>query len=222
MSRSIKIDPERRAQIGVEKRARTKAVILEAAFRVIGREQGQLARSEEVCKEAGIARATFYTYFSSFEELLAALSYELTHDFNRAVLDYCATLGDPAEEHAAALRYYLKKAAGDHQWGWGMVNISWSGPIFGADTWSAASATIERGISSGIFKVENAEVSRDLLLGTALSAMTTVLRGGGGLDYPEMVVRHTLAALGLSRHQAARIAERDLPEITVPSRPMVT
>jgi len=203
---------KRRAEIGLEKRARTRAAILDATFQAIGHEHGRLARIEQVCELAGIARPTFYTYFSSMEELFAALSFELSHDFNSAVLAYCAQLEDRAEETAAAIRYYLRKAAADEHWGWGMVNLSLGGPIFGAETTAAATTTVSSGIKSGVFKVRDAKVGRDMVLGTSLAAMTTLLRGERARNYPELIAQHILVGLGVTASRAERIISKPLPD----------
>lgn len=212
MAESKVVNVERRAQIGQERRARTRAAILDATFQVIGHENGRLARIEQVTELADIARPTFYTYFSSMEELLAALSYELSHEFNTAVLAYCRDLENSAEEAAAGIRYYLDKAGGDHKWGWGMVNLSFGGPIFGAETCAAATATVAKGMADGAFKVEDANVGRDMVLGTALAAMTTLLRGKCAPDYPQMVVRTILVGLGVPAQKAERLATKTLPD----------
>jgi AcrR family transcriptional regulator len=214
MGEGSAINLERRAEIGQEKRARTRANILDAAFRVLGQENGRLARIEQITELARIARPTFYTYFRSMEELFAALSYELSHEFNSAVLAYCAQLSDYAEVAAAAIRYYLRKAAGDRMWGWGMVNVSLSGPIFGAETCAAATNTVAQGIKSGIFKVRDVKVGRDMVLGTAVAAMTTLLRGEAESDYPEVVAKHILIGLGVSVKRADRVATKLLPDPT--------
>ena len=206
------ISVERRAQIGAEKRARTRAAILEATFQAIGRENGRLARIEQVCEAAQIARPTFYTYFSSLEELFEALSYEMSHEFNSAVLAYCALQDDPAKEASAGIRYYLHKAASDHRWGWGMVNLSFGGPIFGVETYDAVTSTVTRGIQSGSFKAHDVNVARDMVLGTAMAAMTTLLGGTAGVEYPDIVARQILVGLGVHAQRAYRITSQDLPD----------
>lgn len=212
MSKTRAISAERRAQIGAEKRARTRAAILEATFQVIGKENGRLARIEQVCEAAQIARPTFYTYFSSLEELFEALSYEMSHEFNTAVLAYCALQDDPAKEGSAGIRYYLRKAAKDHRWGWGMVNLSFGGPIFGAETYDAVTNTVRRGIESGSFRVHDVNVGRDMVLGTAMAAMTTLLGGTASDDYPEIVARQILVGLGVHAQRAYRITTQELPD----------
>lgn len=140
-----RIDLDRRAQIGEEKRGRTRRQILAVAFELLGHDNGLATRIEEICVAAGISRGTFYNHFSGIAELFSALSYELSHDFNVAVMDTIARMPTAAERAAAAIRYYLNRAAADPKWGWAMVNISSGGPIFGEDTFVAARQTANRG-----------------------------------------------------------------------------
>ena len=79
------INLQRRAEIGAERRARTRAAILTAGFEVLGGEHGRAARVEDICAAARIARGTFYYYFPSMEAFFEALSFELTAHFDKAV-----------------------------------------------------------------------------------------------------------------------------------------
>ncbi|SCB40300.1 TetR/AcrR family transcriptional regulator [Rhizobium hainanense] len=189
-----KISPERRVQIGKEKRARTRATILSAAFDLLGRPHGRSTRIEEVCLAATVSRGTFYNYFSDIDELFEVLTYEMSHEFNIAVQELMQTLPNCAMRVALAIRYYLHRARQDRSWGWAMVNLSSVGPIFGADTFQYATASVQEGVSSGEFQVQSVKIGRDMMIGTVLASMTTLLREEQEEDYPEKVVRQILSA----------------------------
>ncbi|MGO7581973.1 TetR/AcrR family transcriptional regulator [Rhizobium ruizarguesonis] len=191
---ATKISPERRAQIGVEKRARTRATILSAAFHLLGRPNGRSTRIEEVCGIALISRGTFYNYFSDIDELFEVLTYEMSHEFNVAVQELMRTFPICAMRVALAIRYYLHRARQDHSWGWAMVNLSSVGPIFGSDTFKYATASVQEGIESGEFKLQSVTIGRDMMIGTVLASMTTLLRQEQEHDHPEKVVRQILSA----------------------------
>lgn len=197
----------------MDKRARTRAAILDATFQVIGHEHGRLARIEQITEVAKIARPTFYTYFSSMEELFSALSYELSHEFNNAVTAYAQTFANAAETKAFAIRSYLHKAATDHQWGWGMINLSYGAPLFGADTNAAAMATVQEGIESGVFKITDVRLGRDLVLGAALAGMKTLMSEPCPADYAETITRHILISLGVTAARADKLVSTPLPDI---------
>jgi AcrR family transcriptional regulator len=211
-SRKPKIDVERRAQIGQEKRARTRATVLEVAFSLLGRERGLTTRIDEICEAAGISRGTFYNYFTSMDELFDALSYELNHDFNRAVTAVVGRMPRAADRAGSAIRYYLERARKDPKWAWAMVNISAGGPIFGADTYAHAQRTTEEGIESGEFDLISAESGRDLQLGATLAAMITQLHNPSSPTYPAVVARHVLRGMGVAKKRVEQIISRPLPD----------
>lgn len=210
-----KIDPERRAQIGQEKRARTRAEILDAAFTLLGRERGLTTRIEEICDSAGVSRGTFYNYFNGMVELFDALSHHINHDFNRAVMDTIDRLPSAAERAGAAIRYFLDRAIKDPKWGWAMVNVSAGGPIFGAETYANAQRTAEEGIASGEFKLTGPISGRDLQLGAGLAAMITQLRNPPSPTYSASVARHVLRGMGVPKKRVEQIVSRSLPEPTI-------
>lgn len=206
------INVERRAQIGEEKRARTRAKILETAFALIGREKGRFTMVDEVCRESGISRGTFYNYFTSIEELFEALCYELSHDFNNAVLELVAQMDSDVERVSAAIRYYLDKAITDKAWGWAMINISISGYIFGIETYRHAETTIKDGMASGSFAIKNLNLGRDMLLGATFGAMISCLRGDVDDSYPAEIASEILLGLGVSADLAAKVVAIRLVE----------
>ena len=203
---------ERQPKVLPDKRARTRAAILDATFEVIGHEFGRWARVEQITEVAQIARPTFYTYFSSMEELYAALSFELSHDFNNAVIA-SQTFKEPAEITSFSVRSYLAKAASDHQWGWGMLNLSCGAPLFGAETTAAATMNLQLGIDRGIFKLADVRVGRDMTLGTVLAAMKTLMTEPCPPDYPEVIARHILISLGVTAKRADKIVQMPIPDI---------
>lgn len=208
-----KIDLGRRAEIGKQKRARTRKQILDVAFLLLGREHGLSTRIEEICEAAGISRGTFYNHFSTTEELFAGLSYELSHDFNVAVTALLNRLPTAAQRVSAAVRYYIERALSDPQWGWAMVNVSAGGPIFGADTHAAALATAAEGIAAGEFDLPRAELGRDLQVGAALAAIQTQLREPQSHGYAAEVANRVLLGMGISRESATAITNEQLAPI---------
>lgn len=206
------IDVARRAEIGKEKRARTRAAVLEAAFELLGHEHGLTTRIEEICEAAQISRGTFYNYFNSMEEVYNALSFELNHDFNRAVTVLLNQMPFAAERVGAAVRYYLERALKDPKWAWAMIHVSAGGPIFGADTYQHAQATAEEGIASGEFEMTGPDSGRDIQLGVTLAAMITQLRHPQSGNYPAAIARHVLRAMGVPAKRVEEIIKRPLKD----------
>ncbi len=128
---SPNIDLARRAEIAAQKRSRTRASILLAAFRLIGEEHGYFQRVEDFCTAAGISRGTFYNYFSGVDVLHEELANELSRDFDMAVHGVMQALDSATARTAAAVRYYMRAAMENPRWGWAMVHTSLGRDVFG-------------------------------------------------------------------------------------------
>lgn len=198
------------------KRERTRKKILEAAFGLIGNEKGLTVRIEEICAAAHISRGTFYNYFTSLEQLFEVLAIELSHDLNAALVSTWDETRSHAEGSNAAIQHYLNYARRDPAWTWAMVHLSAFGPTFGAEAWEACYDSIARGIEAGEFDVPNATVGRDLMTGTVMATVRTMLRPGSDRSEPRIVSYHLLRALGVPDGRAKRITNTPLPEIVVP------
>ena len=198
------------------KRERTRKKILDAAFRLIGNEEGLTVRIEEICAAAHVSRGTFYNYFTSLEQLFEVLAIELSHDLNRALVSTWDETQSHAEGSNAAIQHYLNYARRDPAWAWAMVHLSAFGPTFGAEAWDACYRSIAKGIEAGEFDVPSATVGRDLMTGTVLATVRTTLRTGGGRSQSRVVAYHLLRALGVTDARAREIADNPLPDLVVP------
>lgn len=92
-------------------RAKTREAVVETALRLFS-EHGYLGvRVEDIAREAGVSRATFYKYFAEREEILAALMARLFEDGTEAVEDIAAedSAGDIAERVKSAARQLVSK-----------------------------------------------------------------------------------------------------------------
>ena len=207
------INLERRAEIGRERRARTRAQIVAAAFELFGEEGGLYVRIEDIAAKAGVTRATFYNHFAGMAELRDALTYELTHDFLTAVSLTILELADPRAKAAVAFRFYLHRARADRSWAWSILNMSANGVLFGAETQRHAQETVREGMEAGVLSLAVSELGRDLFLGTAIAAIAAMLRENLPGDYPELVTEHILRGLGVPVEEARGFARMPMPRL---------
>jgi AcrR family transcriptional regulator len=209
------IDLARRAEIAAEKRARTRAGILLAAFRLIGEERGDFQRVEDFCTAAAVSRGTFYNYFTGVEQLYDTLATELSRDFDVAVHGVIEQLKGPSAQTAAAVRYYMRAAMDNPRWGWAMVHTSLGKDVFGPDVSERAKRTIQQGIDAGEFNVSSAELGKVLLLGSGLAGILDIVRGRVGPEFPEDMARHILIGLGVPAAKAGKLITLPLPALTL-------
>ena len=84
-------------QSGSRARARTRALLLDAALRVFARKGAGAAAIHEVAAEAGVSNGTFYNYFRTREELLEAASLALAERVIEESRSLSEGVVDPAE-----------------------------------------------------------------------------------------------------------------------------
>lgn len=203
---------ERRVKKGHERRTQTRLAIIRAAFELLGRPQGRSSRIEEICESAGVSRATFYNYFPSVEDLFRETSFAISHDFNDAVRAVIRRMPGGAIRLAFGLRYMLHRTQEDPAWGWAMVNLSVGGVFFGEEVRRYATEAIEEGLVTEQFSIPSAAIGFDLVMGTALSAMTTMLLSERAADYAEMIVTQIFRGLGVSDTLISKCVLPPLPD----------
>lgn len=206
------IDLARRAEIGADRRNRTRTRLLAAARILLGTEEGRGTRIEDVCATAKVARGTFYNHFNSIDDLRAALFEEVSLSFDQAVHQAFEALETPAQRTCAAVRYYLRHMLDDRQWGWCMVNTGMGIGFFHDTVIERVTETIQQGIDAGEFSIASAVAGRDILLGAGLASAISLLAGEVTIDHIDHVAHGVLRSLGIDEATALKVlAEPLLP-----------
>ncbi len=109
-------DPIRRAEIGRERRAKTRAQLLAAAKSLFARRAIESVTVDDVVKEAGVAKGTFYIHFKDLQELIATVAVELVATIDSLLQPGRLSLADPAHRIAFGCCCFIDKAFGDPEW----------------------------------------------------------------------------------------------------------
>ena len=111
-----KINPIRRAEIGREKRARTRAELVAAANSLFAKQAVESVTVDDVVREAGVAKGTFYVHFDGLDALTAAVAEELVQSFDEMLQADRLSLADPALRIAFGCSSFIDKALNDPRW----------------------------------------------------------------------------------------------------------
>src|SRR4029450_11772318 len=111
-----RIDLARRAEIGREKRARTRAQIVEAGAMLLAERPLEAVSVDVVVETAGVAKGTFYYHFQSMEELAAAVGEKLGESFDELLAPARLSLRDPIARLSFAFTQFLEKATAAPVW----------------------------------------------------------------------------------------------------------
>ena len=201
---------ERRAEIGRERRERTRARILSAAARVIANRGEDNVTIEDLITAADVARGTFYNYFDSRDMLIDQLWSHVGQQPFQRIQERCAAIADPAERLVVELRLVIAQAAADETWGWLVYSMSGQRHV-NDDLLTYPSIDLRAGAATGRFRLEHLGSARDLVVAISRSLLRATLEHHASVDHRAETCRLILCALGLPPGEASRLSTAPLP-----------
>ena len=194
-----KVDLARRAEIGREKRARTRAQIVEAGATLLAERPPGALTVDAVVEAAGVAKGTFYYHFQSIGELAAAVGAGLGRSFDELLTPARLELRDPIERLSFAFTKFLERVSSDADWARLVIQSSQSPAEFGLGVRANLKADIGEAIAQGRVSVRDVELAADIVIGIWLQVTRGFLERGTRPESTSQALDATLRALGLGQ-----------------------
>ncbi|PSJ56208.1 TetR/AcrR family transcriptional regulator [Pseudaminobacter soli (ex Li et al. 2025)] len=191
-----KIDLDRRAEIGREKRARTRAQILEAGTMLLAERPPEALTVDAIVEAAGVAKGTFYYHFQGIEELAAAVGERLGESFDDLLTAARLELPDPIARLSFAFTQFLDRAISDPVWARLVVQSSHAPTEFARSIRAHLKADLTEAIDQGRLTVRDVEMAADIVLGIWLQVVRSSLERRPAPDLAGQALRAVLRALG--------------------------
>ena len=195
-----RIDLARRAEIGREKRARTRAQIVDAGATLLAERPSKALTVDAVVETAGVAKGTFYYHFQSIDELAAAVGAKLGESFNELLTPLRLELRNPIERLSFAFTKFLERAGTDADWARLVVQSSQSPTEFGQGVRANLKADIAEAIVEGRVGMRDVELAADIVMGIWLQVARGILERGARPELTRQAVEAVLRALGPRHH----------------------
>jgi AcrR family transcriptional regulator len=192
-------------------RERTKTLLLDAALRLFARQGIGATAIHEIAAEAGVANGTFYNYFRTRDEVVEAVSVRLAERLQEEITASAAGVTDAAERMAIGTRRFVLQAVRDPVWAAALIRVSTSRAAALARTAGPALHDLRLGRRQGRFTYRNEVAALDLITGTVLAGMRSVLEGRAGAEHPSLIAGLVLRGLGISAAEADAMVRRPLP-----------
>lgn len=204
-----------RTRVGVARREKTRALIMKNAIAVFAKKGPDLPVVDDFIAAAGVSRGTFYNYFNTSSELLAALTGEMSDEALGVIDPQVLKFDDPATRMCVGTRLYVQVACRYPLWGRFLTRIGSNHAVRGKLLDTYLTRDVELGIIAGRFKVDSALVVRDMILGSIFFGIETLLTEAGrsGSSHIEEMMYLVLHGIGLSSEEARQIAFMQLPEV---------
>lgn len=161
------IDPVRRAEIGREKRARTRAALVKSACILFASHPVESVTVDDVVKQAGVARGTFYSHFVDLPALVAAVELELVDSLDELLQPARLSIEDPLERLAFGCSRFLGKAAADPAWARLVARLGTRVPV-GSETLVARVTEDLRRLATGSSDAVPPALGLEIVLGLML------------------------------------------------------
>jgi len=203
-----KVDLNRRAEIGRERRARTRAQLVEAARILLTSRSIASVTVEDVTRQAGTSKGAFYSHFSRLEDLWTAVAAELARVFDEVARASRTAVIDPVEGIAAGCAAFIDEAQRNPPWGALIAHGLWAFPTVAFTARERLTEDLRRAQSQDRLASFSEEVGFDLVVGVVIQAMRSASEARlSPSDVPD-VVQGILRALGITPKDAESAMRR--------------
>jgi AcrR family transcriptional regulator len=211
---------DHRPRVAAERRERMRKRLIESAMIVFAEKGVGASVIPDVVAAAEVSQGSFYNYFRTNEDLLAAVSNELSSEMIGLIEAVAGDIAEPALKVASATRCYLHLARSHRLLARFLAGagLRLAGASQEARQRSAAydflPADLEAGQRQGVFVAMPLETAVDVVKGAMLVAIDRMAHGRTAKDYPEQITAAILRALGLPAGEAERLTASTLPKMT--------
>lgn len=211
------IDPVRRAEIGREKRARTRAQLLAAASALFARQAVESVTVDDVVREAGVAKGTFYVHFQDLRELTAAVADELVRAIDDLLQPIRLSIDDPALRIAYGCSCFIDRALADPGWAGVAARMATATASVGEIARRRLLEDLRRHLKGPPHGgTISADLGQEVVVGIVLQVLSAIAEGRLSSRHREGAIAAILRAIGLDGRQVMSVLAR-LPE---PSEPL--
>jgi AcrR family transcriptional regulator len=192
------------------RRAHVRRRILAAAERLMAKHGVEAVTLDEIANAADISRRSFYHHFDSKVDLLVPIARARTKSLNERIDRLVATIDDPADVMATAMRHGMRGLTGDPLCKWFVLHSGLPHQRLYEGLGESGMRDAKRGVEAGRFSIANVEIVRLLLSGAFVAVLGAHVEHKLSASDLDDAVEHLLRLLGVSKHEAHEIAHRPL------------
>jgi AcrR family transcriptional regulator len=203
-----RIDLARRAEIGRDRRTRTRNQLIESARALYARSPIEAVTVDEVVGEAAVAKGTFYVHFNSLAELQAVIADELAHEFDELLQPRRLATDDPIDRVAAGCGAFIGEALRNPAWGALVARGALSLPSVARGARARLIEDLRRAAEAGRLGDVTPELAFEFVIGIVLQTMQAAAEARIDPQQGVGVVAGILRAIGVQSEDARTIALR--------------
>lgn len=204
---------KRRAEIGRQRREKTRRRLISAAARVIVDRGEERATIDDFIQEADVSRGTFYNYYSTREEIIDELWSSIGKDPFKQIARTCEEIEDAAEQLITFARLVIDRASTDEVWGWLIYAMSRDETTVNQDLRAFPTPELELGLNQKRFNFNDIESARDFVVSVVRQTIRVNLSEKRPTGYNDAIYKMLLLGLGVKKTEAKKLITAPLPKI---------
>ncbi len=199
---------------GSRRRAQMRGILIEAAMQLFARQGVDATTIDEIVDLAGVAKGTFYNYFTDRAEIARAVASGIRHELNAAVEELNHGIDDPAERIARGVRLFMACAMQNPVKTTLLARLYDSGTGLDRHGNEHLLGDIRDGIAKGRIHVPGEEAALHLVVGLGTIAMRHLLDTAAGPEilrgqgYARDIAIVLLRGLGVASGEIDDILDR--------------
>ncbi len=220
---------DHRVRTGAMRREQTRRKLLAAAMEVFAEKGPDAPLIEDFIAAAGVARGTFYNYFSTTQELLDAVTAELSDAVLACIDRVVLRIPDPLQRMACGCLLYMYFGVGVPNWGVFMQRTGFRSEATGKLVDVYLPRDLELARAEGKVNYPSVRAARDLMIACVSQGIQSVHAGEAPREHMRDLLALALRGIGVPPAHADGLSQQPLPEVTLPeglnyepSRPGIT
>jgi AcrR family transcriptional regulator len=214
--------PDFRTRVAAEKRERMRTRLIEAAMEVFSAKGVDATVIEDLIEQAQVSRGTFYNYFRTTEEVMAAVLQAVGNELLSLVDMAIADRPDPAERLACGVRMVLQTARHFPHAGRFISRVGVSRSLDHLPALGYLLRDLVEANETGRFNLKDPMLGLDLVVGTTSAALLSLSMRGDLTDaYPQEITFHILLGLGMTRAAARKLVDKPIQAVQLPSESLL-
>jgi AcrR family transcriptional regulator len=166
---------------------------------------------------AGVARGTFYNYFSTTQELLDAVTAELSDSLVASIEKVVSRVPDPLNRMALGCLLYMHLGVDVPTWGGFVMRAGSRSKATGKLVNTNLPRDLDLANKAGEVDYPTLRAARDVVLASLNQAIQTVISGDAPREHLRQVLAVGLRGIGVRAAHAARLSQTPLPEVELPA-----
>ncbi len=208
---------DHRVRNGAVRREQTRRRLLTSAMAVFAEKGIDAPLIDDFIAAAGVARGTFYNHFSTTQELLDAVTSELSNVVMSSIDKVVLPIKDPLQRMACGCLLYMHLGVSLPNWATFVIHTGLRSRSAGTDVNVYLPRDLEQARKAGLVDYTNVRAARDLMFAAVSQATQSVLSEQEPLEHLRQVMALALRGVGVPSARALELSQMPLPEVELPA-----